>query len=118
MVSYYPNILINGGLFPSACGPNFLTVFKGFKTQRVEAKRIKNFTKDKGLKIFMFADKIAYSLSITSSGIASLLRSSPQRMLRVALFLLLVSSNSSRCVYYLTMDEACEKNSRKTVGRN
>lgn len=53
MVSYYPNILINGGLYPSALGPNFLIVFKGFKSQRVEAKRIKNFTKDKGLKIFI-----------------------------------------------------------------
>lgn len=53
MVSYYPNILINNGLYPSALGPNFLTVFKGFKSQRVEAKRTKNFTKDKGLKIFI-----------------------------------------------------------------
>lgn len=53
MVSYYPNILINGGLYPSALGPNFLIVFKGFKSQRVEAKRTKNFTKDKGLKIFI-----------------------------------------------------------------
>lgn len=53
MVSYYPNILINNGLYPIALGPNFLTVFKGFKLQRVEAKRNKNFTKDKGLKIFI-----------------------------------------------------------------
>ena len=53
MVSYYPNILINNGLYPSALGPNFLIVFKGFKSQRVEAKRTKNFTKDKGLKIFI-----------------------------------------------------------------
>jgi hypothetical protein len=53
MVSYYPNILINNGLYPIALGPNFLTVFKGFKSQRVIAKRNKDFTKDKGLKIFI-----------------------------------------------------------------
>lgn len=53
MVSYYPNILINLGLYPIALGPNFLIVFKGFKADRVIAKRNKNFTKDKGLKIFI-----------------------------------------------------------------
>lgn len=53
VVSYYPNAIINLGLFPIAMGPNFLTVYKGFKTQRVEAKRRKDFTKDKGLKIFL-----------------------------------------------------------------
>ncbi|MDE2031363.1 MAG: hypothetical protein KGI58_03860 [Patescibacteria group bacterium] len=53
MVSYYPNILINLGLYPVALGPNFLIVFKGFKAERVVAKRNKNFTKDKGLKIFI-----------------------------------------------------------------
>ena len=53
VTSYYPNAIINLGLYPRACGPNFLTVFKGFKDARVEAKRAKNFTKDKGLKIFL-----------------------------------------------------------------
>jgi hypothetical protein len=53
VTSYYPNAIINLGLYPRACGPNFLTVFKGFKDDRVEAKRAKNFTKDKGLKIFL-----------------------------------------------------------------
>lgn len=53
MVSFYPNILINGNLYPSTLGPNFLIVFKGFKDQRVIAKRNKNFTEDKGLKIFI-----------------------------------------------------------------
>lgn len=63
VTSYYPNAIINLGLYPRACGPNFLTVFKGFKDARVEAKRSKNFTKDKGLKIFLngtsgkFSDK-------------------------------------------------------------
>lgn len=40
-------------LYPIAMGPNFITIYKGFKDQRVEAKRTKNFTKDKGLKIFL-----------------------------------------------------------------
>ncbi len=53
VVSYYPNAIINLGLFPIAMGPNFLTVYKGFKDQRVEAKRKKQFTKDKGLKIYL-----------------------------------------------------------------
>jgi len=53
MVSFYPNILINGKLYPSALGPNFLIIFQGFKDQRVIAKRNKNFTEDKGLKIFI-----------------------------------------------------------------
>lgn len=53
MVSFYPRILLNLGLYPIALGPNFLTVFNGFREQRVIAKRTKNFTKDKGLKIFI-----------------------------------------------------------------
>ena len=53
VTSYYPNCILNLGLYPIAAGPNFLTVFRGFKNERVEAKRIKNFTTDKGLKIFL-----------------------------------------------------------------
>lgn len=53
VTSYYPNAIINMGLCPPAMGPNFLTVYKGFKDQRVEAKKTKQFTKDKGLKIFL-----------------------------------------------------------------
>lgn len=53
VVSYYPRAIINLGLFPIAMGPNFLTVYGGFRDQRVEAKRRKDFTKDKGLKIFL-----------------------------------------------------------------
>jgi hypothetical protein len=51
--SFYPNCILNLGLFPIAAGPNFLKVFGGFKRERVIAKRAKNFTKDKGLKIFL-----------------------------------------------------------------
>lgn len=53
VTSYYPNCILNLGLYPISAGPNFLKVFKGFKDSRVEAKRTKNFTKDKGLKIFL-----------------------------------------------------------------
>lgn len=53
VVSYYPNAIINLGLCPIAMGPNFLKIYKGFKDERVIAKRAKNFTKDKGLKIFL-----------------------------------------------------------------
>lgn len=53
MISYYPRIILNLGLYPIALGPNFLVVFQGFKDSRVIAKKNKNFTKDKGLKIFL-----------------------------------------------------------------
>lgn len=53
VTSYYPNAILNMRLFPIAMGPNFLSVYGGFKTQRVDAKRLKQFTKDKGLKIFL-----------------------------------------------------------------
>ena len=51
--SYYPNAIINLELMPIAMGPNFLTVYKGFKLSREDAKARKLFTKDKGLKIFL-----------------------------------------------------------------
>ena len=53
VTSFYPNCILNLGLCPIGAGENFLTVFRGFKDSRVEAKRAKNFTKDKGLKIFL-----------------------------------------------------------------
>jgi hypothetical protein len=34
-------------------GPNFLIVYTGFRDRRVEAKKAKRFTEDKGLKIFL-----------------------------------------------------------------
>ncbi len=51
--SYYPACIVNLGLFPVAAGPNFLKVFDGFRQERLIAKETKNFTKDKGLKIFL-----------------------------------------------------------------
>lgn len=53
VTSYYPNAILNMQLYPIAMGPNFLTIYKGFKDQRVYAKKNGLFTKDKGLKIFL-----------------------------------------------------------------
>lgn len=53
VTSYYPNAILNMRLSPIAMGDHFLTIYEGFKTQRVEAKKNKQFTKDKGLKIFL-----------------------------------------------------------------
>lgn len=51
--SYYPACIINLGLYPIGAGPNFLKVFDRFRQERLIAKETKNFTKDKGLKIFL-----------------------------------------------------------------
>lgn len=53
MTSYYPRIITNLGLYPIGLGPNFLVAYNGFISERVTAKKNKNFTKDKGLKIFI-----------------------------------------------------------------
>jgi hypothetical protein len=53
VTSYYPNAILNMKLAPISMGEPFLNVYSGFKSQRVEAKKNKNFTKDKGLKIFL-----------------------------------------------------------------
>lgn len=53
VTSYYPRSILNMSLFPIGHGPNFLKVYDGFRVQRIEAKRNKQFTKDKGLKIFL-----------------------------------------------------------------
>lgn len=53
VTSYYPNAIINMNLWPIALGPNFIKVFKGFKDERIVAKKVGLFTKDKGLKIFL-----------------------------------------------------------------
>jgi hypothetical protein len=53
VTSYYPEIILTCNLYPEHLGPAFLDVFRGFKNKRVEAKKNKQFTKDKGLKIFI-----------------------------------------------------------------
>src|SRR6185312_7483200 len=53
VTSYYPDILLTLGLYPEQLGPSFLSIYKGFKDERVEAKKTKQFTYDKGLKILI-----------------------------------------------------------------
>jgi hypothetical protein len=53
VTSYYPRAIINLGLYPPSMGPNFLVVYDGFRIRRVDAKKHKRFTEDKGLKIFL-----------------------------------------------------------------
>lgn len=51
--SFYPRIITTLELYPESVGPAFLNVFTGFIDERVAAKKAKNFTTDKGLKIFI-----------------------------------------------------------------
>lgn len=51
--SYYPKIITTLGLYPIAMGPNFLVAYNGFIDKRLVAKARKEFTRDKGLKIFI-----------------------------------------------------------------
>lgn len=53
VTSYYPRSILNMSLFPIGHGPNFLKIYDGFRLQRIDAKKNKQFTKDKGLKIFL-----------------------------------------------------------------
>jgi hypothetical protein len=51
VASYYPRIITNLGLYPDHLGSVFLDAYEQIITNRLEAKRTKQFTKDKGLKI-------------------------------------------------------------------
>lgn len=51
VASYYPRLITTLGLYPSSCGPNFLTAFEKIINIRLDAKEKKIFTRDKGLKI-------------------------------------------------------------------
>lgn len=51
VTGYYPNIIVNLGLYPEQLGTVFLDVYKKMKIDREYAKVNKIFTKDKGLKI-------------------------------------------------------------------
>lgn len=53
VTSYYPRSILNMQLYPIGHGPNFLKIYDGFRLQRIDAKKNKLFTKDKGLKIFL-----------------------------------------------------------------
>lgn len=51
VVSYYPFIILNQGLYPQHLGPNFLIVFRTLVERRVAAKRAGNKTVADSLKI-------------------------------------------------------------------
>lgn len=51
VASYYPAIIINQGLYPKHLGPVFLDVYTKMRDDRIQAKKLKLFAKDKGLKI-------------------------------------------------------------------
>lgn len=51
VASYYPRLITTLGLFPPSCGPNFLTAFNKIIDIRLDAKKKKIFSRDKGLKI-------------------------------------------------------------------
>jgi hypothetical protein len=42
VVSYYPSVILNQGLFPRHIGPSFLSVYKSLVIRRLEAKRLGN----------------------------------------------------------------------------
>lgn len=51
VASQYPNIIMKLGLFPKAMGADFLPVYKSIIDARLTAKKAKDKTTDKGLKI-------------------------------------------------------------------
>jgi len=51
VVSYYPNLILNMGMYPAAMGPPFLESYRAILTERVAAKRAKDKVKDALLKI-------------------------------------------------------------------
>ena len=51
VASYYPRLITTLRLFPPNCGPNFLVAFEKIIDVRLDAKKRKIFSRDKGLKI-------------------------------------------------------------------
>lgn len=51
VASYYPRLITTLGLYPASCGPNFLVAFDKIIDVRLDAKKRKIFSRDKGLKI-------------------------------------------------------------------
>lgn len=51
VASYYPAIIINQGLYPKHLGSVFIEVYTKMRDDRIRAKKLKQFAKDKGLKI-------------------------------------------------------------------
>lgn len=53
VASYYPNIILQLGLYPEALGSAFVTVFRGITEKRLEAKKNKNKLVDTSMKIMI-----------------------------------------------------------------
>lgn len=51
VTGYYPNLMLNTGLYPKALGPSFLIHFNGIKLEREDAKFAGNKKKANSLKI-------------------------------------------------------------------
>lgn len=51
VASFYPQIILNSGLYPRSLGPSFIDVYRDIRNERILAKRSGDKTKDKGLKI-------------------------------------------------------------------
>jgi hypothetical protein len=51
VVSYYPSILLNQGLYPQHIGPAFVDVYQSIVTRRIEAKKTGNKSVSESLKI-------------------------------------------------------------------
>jgi hypothetical protein len=51
VASYYPAIILNAGLYPPQCGPEFLTVYRSIVERRLDAKRNGDKVTNESLKI-------------------------------------------------------------------
>lgn len=51
--AYYPNIILQLGLYPEALGSEFVTVFRGITEKRLEAKKNNNKLVDTSMKIMI-----------------------------------------------------------------
>lgn len=51
VTSYYPNIILNQGLYPQHLGPDFLSVYRTLVARRIEAKKAGNKVEADTLKI-------------------------------------------------------------------
>lgn len=51
VASYYPKIILNGGIYPKNMGKPFLLIYKGIVVRRLSAKAAKRIIESDGLKI-------------------------------------------------------------------
>jgi len=128
VAAYYPRIIITLGLSPPAIGPVFLPIYDGIRLDRLAAKKAKDKSRDKGLKISLngfFGDtsnrfSIAYSpkmtIAITLTGQLSLLMLIERA---VAAGIDCVSGNTDGIVFHCPrdlVDEVDPKTTRLTGG--